>query len=294
MARGLVPETSSRAYGWAQVQELQLQLSTFLAAAIQMNSLADKKANIATALQLVEDAAKRGALLVALPENLTYMGSDEGKAETAEPLDGPTFKQFSDKALELKIFLLAGSMPESGAPSNRVFNTSVLFGPDGKALAVYRKIHLFDVDIPDGARYKESSSTAPGSDLVVADTPLAKIGLSICYDLRFPELYRELSANGAELLTVPAAFTLHTGRDHWEALLRARAIENQCYVVAPAQFGQHSGNRATFGRAMIIDPWGTVVATASDGEGMAIAMIDRVLLERVRRELPALAGRRIC
>jgi len=265
----------------------------FLAAAIQMTTLDDKEANVRRALALVDEAAARHAQFVALPENVIYMGPEKDKAKTAEPLDGPTLARFSVKARERQIHLLAGSILESGAPGGRFYNTSALFGPDGSRLAVYRKIHLFDVDIPDGARYRESETIAPGTDAVVVDTPLAKIGLSICYDLRFPELYRQLSAKGAEVLCVPAAFTAHTGKDHWEVLLRARAIENTCFVVAPAQFGRHSEKRVTYGNALIADPWGTVIARASDGEGMALGPIDRTLLERVRREIPSLSHRRL-
>ncbi|MBI5543290.1 MAG: carbon-nitrogen hydrolase family protein [Deltaproteobacteria bacterium] len=265
----------------------------FLAAAIQMTTLDDPSANVAKALFLVDQAVLRGAVFVALPENVVYMGPERDKGRFAEPLDGPTLTRFAQKAREQHIHLLAGSILESGAPGGRFYNTSVLFGPGGERLAVYRKIHLFDVDIPDGARYRESETIAPGTEAVVVETPLAKIGLSVCYDLRFPELYRQLSARGAQVLCVPAAFTLHTGKDHWEVLLRARAIENTSYVVAPAQFGRHSEKRVTYGNALIADPWGTVIARAGDGEGMAIGPIDRSGSERVRREIPSLLHRRL-
>lgn len=265
----------------------------FLAAALQMTTLDDKEANVCKALSLVDEAAARGAQFVALPENVVYMGPEKDKGKTAEPLDGPTLVRFSDKAREKRIHLLAGSILESGAPGGRFYNTSALFGPDGKRLAVYRKIHLFDVDIPDGARYRESETIAPGTEAVVAETSLGKVGLSICYDLRFPELYRKLSSKGAEILCVPAAFTAHTGKDHWEVLLRARAIENTCFVVAPAQFGKHSEKRTTYGNALVADPWGTVIARASDGEGMAVGPIDPQVLQRVRREVPSLSHRRL-
>jgi deaminated glutathione amidase len=224
---------------------------------------------------------------------VSYMGPEAEKERAAEPLDGPTFARFAAKARERRIHLLGGSIFESGAPGGRFYNTTALFGPDGERVAYYRKIHLFDVEIPDGARYHESKTIAPGSEAVVAPTPLAKFGLTICYDLRFPELYRALSAKGAEVLCVPAAFTAHTGKDHWEVLLRARAIENTCFVVAPAQFGRHSERRVTYGNALIADPWGTVVARASDGEGMAVGPIDRAVLDRVRKEIPSLAHRRL-
>jgi predicted amidohydrolase len=265
----------------------------FLAAAIQMTSLADKEENLAKALGLVDEAVERGARFVGLPETVSYMGPERDKGKAAEPLDGPTARRFAEKARQHQIHLLAGSVYESGAPGGRLYNTSVLFGPGGERLAVYRKMHLFDVDIGDGARYRESESIEPGKDLALAETALGKIGLSICYDLRFPELYRALSARGADLLCVPAAFTLHTGRDHWEVLLRARAIENLCYVVAPAQYGHHTERRATYGHALIADPWGLVIARASDGEGMAIGPIDERVLARARRELPSLGHRRL-
>lgn len=265
----------------------------FLAAALQMTSLADKEANLERALALVEQAARRGASFVALPENFLYMGPERDKARAAEALDGPSLTRMGQTAARLGIHLLAGSIAESGGPEGRLYNTSVLFGPDGGRLAVYRKIHLFDVDIPDGARYRESETIEPGGEPVAVRTALATVGLSICYDLRFPELYRALSRRGAELLCVPAAFTLHTGKDHWEVLLRARAIENLCYLVAPAQFGRHSERRVTYGRALVADPWGTVLATAGDGEGLAVAPVDLERLARVRRELPALSHRRL-
>jgi predicted amidohydrolase len=265
----------------------------FLAAAVQMTSLDDPAANLAKALSLIDEAAARGARLVALPENVLYMGPERDKAKAAEPLDGPSLARFAEKAREKHLHLLAGSILEPGAPGGRFYNTSVLFGPQGERLAVYRKIHLFDVDIPDGARYRESETIAPGSEAVVARTELGPIGLSICYDLRFPELYRTLAIAGAELLCVPAAFTLHTGKDHWEVLLRARAIENTCYVLAAAQFGRHSEKKSTYGHALLADPWGTVIARAGDGEGVAVGPVDPAVVARVRGEVPSLANRRL-
>ncbi|MFZ5472064.1 MAG: carbon-nitrogen hydrolase family protein [Myxococcota bacterium] len=264
-----------------------------LIAAVQMTSGADKAANVETATRLVRQAAERGAQLVGLPENVVWMGPERDRPGAAEPLDGPTLSRFAQLARELGLTLLAGSVLETGAPGGKLYNTSVLFGPAGERLAVYRKIHLFDVDVGDGATYRESDAVAPGSEVVVAPTDIGKVGLSVCYDLRFPELYRKLSAQGATLLTVPAAFTLMTGKDHWEVLLRARAIENQAYVLAPAQWGKHSEKRQTYGHAMVVDPWGLVVARASDGEGVTVAQLDLELLARIRKNLPALEHRRL-
>jgi predicted amidohydrolase len=260
-------------------------------AAVQMASGADKVKNLDTAERLVRLAADRGADLVGLPENVAWMGPEQERAGAAEPLEGPTLARFASLARSLGIHLLAGSILETGAPGGRLHNTSVLLGPTGERLAVYRKIHLFDVEVGDGQTYRESAAVAPGTEVVSVQTPLGRIGLSVCYDLRFPELYRALSAQGAVLLTVPSAFTLVTGKDHWEVLLRARAIENQAYVLAPAQGGRHPGDRLTFGHALVADPWGLVVACASDGEGLAMAEMDPALIERVRTRLPALRHR---
>lgn len=264
-----------------------------LLAAVQMTSGADKAQNLATATTLIRKAARRGAQFVGLPENFAWMGPEPERDQNAESLEGPTLSGLQALSKELGVTLLAGSMLESGAPGGRLFNTSVLFGPDGGRLGVYRKMHLFDVEVGDGQTYRESAAVAPGTEVVVANAPFGKVGLSVCYDLRFPELYRKHSEAGAVLLTVPAAFTLATGKDHWEVLLRARAIENQAYVIAPAQQGKHPKDRMTWGHAMIIDPWGLVTARASEGEGLAMAELDEALLAKVRRNLPALQHRRL-
>ncbi len=271
-----------------------------LCAAIQMTSGADKAHNLATAEKLIRAAHARGARFVGVPENFSWMGPEPERDQNAEPLEGPTLQRMAALAKELKLTLLAGSVLETGAPpqrsedrKERLYNTSCLFGPGGERLGVYRKIHLFDVEVGDGQTYRESAAVAPGQEVVVAEAPFAKVGLSVCYDLRFPELYRLQSKAGAQLLTVPAAFTLMTGKDHWEVLLRARAIENQCHVFAPAQWGRHPKDRLTFGHAMVVDPWGLVLAQASDGEGFALAELDFELTARVRRNLPALQHRRL-
>ncbi len=265
----------------------------FLAAAVQLSSTSDTRANLEQAEALVRRAAGYGARLVATPENTNFLGSHEDKVVRAETLAGPTCSLFSSLALDLGIYLLLGSFNEKSEDPARCRNTSVLFGPDGRRVAVYRKIHLFDIDMSDEVRFRESDTVAPGREVVVAETGLGRIGLTICYDLRFGELYRALRARGAEILAVPAAFTLTTGRDHWEPLLRARAIETQCHVIAPAQHGRHDdgGLRESFGRALIADPWGTVLATAPDGPGLALAEIDPARLRGVRGAMPVQAHR---
>jgi deaminated glutathione amidase len=264
-----------------------------LLAAAQMASGANKAKNLDAAVRLVRRARALGAGFIGLPENVAWMGPEPERPAAAEPLDGPTLSTFGQLAAELSIHLLAGSVLESGAPGGRLWNTSVLFGPDGERKAVYRKIHLFDAEVGDGATYRESDAVAPGEAPVTAETPLGVVGLSICYDLRFPEMYRALSRAGAVLLTVPSAFTLLTGKDHWEVLLRARAIENQAYVLAPAQGGRHGDQRMTYGHALVVDPWGLVTALASEGEGLAVAEFDPGLVARVRHNLPALRHRRL-
>jgi predicted amidohydrolase len=264
-----------------------------LVAAAQMTSGPDKAKNVETATRLVQRAADLGAKLVGLPENFSWMGPEGERPGAAEDLDGPTLARMAALARERKVTVLAGSIAEKGAPGGRYYNSSVLFGPDGARLCVYRKIHLFDVEVGDGARYRESEAVAPGTEPVVADTEVGKLGLSVCYDVRFPELYRRLTQEGATILAVPAAFTLMTGKDHWEILLRARAIENQAYVIAPAQWGQHSESRRTWGHALVADPWGLVVGLASDGEGLALGQVDVALQARIRRDLPCLTHRRL-
>jgi len=268
-------------------------MKPFLAAAIQMTSTGERERNLAEAFELVDRAVARGAQFVALPENVDFIGPQGVKVAAAEPLDGPTFELFAAKARQHAIHLLAGSIAEVSNAPGKARNTSVLFGPHGTRLAVYRKMHLFDVDLADGSRFRESDVVEPGDELVIADTPLAVFGLSICYDLRFPELYRGLSADGAEVLLVPSAFTMLTGKDHWEVLLRARAIENTSWLIAPAQSGAHGGGRSSYGHSMIIDPWGVVVARCSDGPGLCIAEIDPAVLARVRKAIPSLDHRRM-
>ena len=261
-------------------------------AVCQVNSRADRAANLAAARDLLRRAAEAGADLAVLPEYVDYLGPTEGEPKP-EPTDGEFASFFADAARELRMWVLAGSFHESGPDAARTYNTSLVFDRDGAVAATYRKIHLFDIDIPERVSQQESRTVAPGSDVVTVDVEGVRLGLTICYDLRFPELYRQLAIAGARVLLVPAAFTTHTGRDHWEVLLRARAIENQCYVVAAGQWGDHDPGRSTFGHSMVIDPWGTVIVQAVDGTGVVVADLDLERLERIRRELPSLANRRL-
>ena len=264
-----------------------------LAAVVQMTSTADVERNLSAACALVEQAAGRGAVFVGLPENFAFLRSEGQPVPEPQQTDGPWVSRMAELARRLSITLLLGSLPERLPDDSRVRNTSVLLGPDGRTLALYRKIHLFDIDLPGMEHLKESKAVKAGDEIVVASTPLGPVGLTICYDVRFPELYRELARRGARVLCVPSAFTERTGKAHWEVLLRARAIENLAYVFAPAQVGQHGGGRASHGQAMIVDPWGSVVAQVPDGEGVALAELDFARLARLRRELPALSHTRL-
>lgn len=258
------------------------------AAVLQMNSTEDAEANIRTALSLVEEAVLWGAELLVLPEKFHYLGDPDGAVEIRESLDGELMSALAESAARHGVFLLAGSIWEEIPGDHRAYNTSVLLGPDGRQVAVYRKIHMFDVDV-GGRTYRESDECRPGNRMVTADAASGvKIGMSVCYDLRFPELYRGLVSAGARIFTVPAAFTMTTGRDHWEVLLRARAIENQVFVVAANQVGRHGDGLESYGRSMIVDPWGVVLAQAADGEGVAVADLDLSKLQQVRANLPSL------
>ncbi len=260
------------------------------AAAVQLNSTNDKARNLAAAERLVRAAAADGAELVALPEKWNLLGGGEELLAGAESLDGPSLTAARDWAHSLGIHLLAGSIAERGE-GEKTSNTSVLIGPDGEDLAAYRKIHMFDVDA-GGVSYRESAHEEPGSEVVTAPVGELVAGLTVCYDLRFPELFRILALRGARLLTVPSAFTLATGRDHWEVLLRARAIENQAFVLAPNQVGTAPPHFDSFGHSAIVDPWGTVLAIAPDEECFVIADLDLAAQERTRESLPSLANRR--
>lgn len=260
-------------------------------AAVQLNSNGDKQRNLAAAERLVRAAAADGAEFVALPEKWNLLAGGEELVAGAEPLDGPSLTAARGWARDLGVHLLAGSISERGAEGEKASNTSVLVGPDGEVVAVYRKIHMFDVDA-GGVAYRESEHEQPGTEPVAAPLGDLTLGMTVCYDLRFPELFRILALRGARIVAVPSAFTLATGRDHWEVLLRARAIEDQVFVVAPNQVGEAPPHYSSFGRSMIVDPWGVVLATAPDGEGFAAAELDFAAQDRVRESLPSLANRR--
>lgn len=262
----------------------------FIAAAVQMQSSDDPEQNLDTALRRITEASSNGARFVALPENFLYMRPPGCTDRVVVPFDGMMMRRIGDMARQRKIFLLAGTVPE---PAGKLhYNTSVLYGPDGQAAAVYRKIHLFDIDLP-GERHRESDHVKPGREVVTASTPLGTFGLSVCYDMRFPELFRRMALGGAEILCVPAAFTVPTGKAHWETLLRARAIENLCHVVAPGQCGVHPGGRRTWGHSVIIGPWGNVLARAGSRETIIYAEIDSAARADIRSHLPALSHARL-
>ena len=267
------------------------------AGVVQLCSRQNVEENLVRSEQLVEQASRRGAQLVVLPENFPYIGQLAHKVTLAEPLlaeaPGAVLGRMIPLARRLGIHLLAGGIPIQSERADRFYNTAILIGPDGAIVASYRKIHLFDINIPGGAVFTESQHVLPGDTVVTTDVLGTTLGFSICYDLRFPELYRELGRQGATVVAAPAAFTLHTGKDHWLPLLRARAIENQTFMLAAAQHGHHTSQRTSYGKACIVDPWGAVLAQCGDTDGVAVAELDLEYLARVRRELPCLAHRRL-
>ena len=261
------------------------------AAAVQLNSTDDKQRNLESAERLVRAAAEDGAELIALPEKWNLLGPGEVLAAGAEPLDGPTIAAARSWARDLDVHLVAGSIAERAPDGDKPFNTSVLIDADGEITSVYRKIHMFDVDV-GGIAYRESEHEEPGDEIVVAHAGEVAVGMTVCYDLRFPELYRILAVRGARVIVVPSAFTLHTGKDHWEVLLRARAIENSAFLVAPDQVGEAPPHYHSYGRSMILDPWGVVMATAHDQECFVAAELEFAVQDRIRESLPSLANRR--
>jgi deaminated glutathione amidase len=267
-------------------------LTKLRAAAVQLTATPDKARNLELAGRLVRRAADDGARLVVLPEKWSLLGRGADLRDGAEPLDGPAVTWAREAARELDIDLVAGSVAERVEGEEKLRNTSLHIGPDGEIKAVYRKIHMFDVEV-DGTVYRESDHEAPGEDVVLSATADGvELGLTVCYDVRFPELYRILAVRGARIVTVPAAFTVPTTRDHWEILLRARAIEDQCFVIAPNQIGEHADGLRSGGRSMIVDPWGLVLARAADGPTVITADLDLDAQATMRTQLPSLANRR--
>ena len=261
------------------------------AAAVQLNSTDEYDRNLEVAERLIRGAAAEGAELVVLPEKWTVLGSPEAIRSCAEPLDGPALTAAAGWARELGIYLVAGSVPEVVPNWEKLANTSVMFGPDGEQRAIYRKIHMFDVEVGDVA-YRESEVEQAGAEIALGEAGGAMVGLTICYDLRFPELYRILALRGARVITVPSAFTERTGRDHWEVLIRARAIEDQVFMVAAGQIGFAPPHYRSYGRSMIVDPWGVVLAQAADTECFVSANLDFAIQNEVRESLPSLRHRR--
>ncbi len=262
------------------------------AAVVQMLADTDTTRNIARMHEFVEAAALAGAQIAVLPEKWNWWGAGAATADGAEPLDGPSLTAARGWARDLGIAIVAGSVLEAFDSGIRAFNTSVLIGPDGADVAVYRKIHLFD-GLVDDHEYHESAAIHAGADVVTGEVLGMRVGLSVCYDLRFPELYRAHATAGARALAVPANFTLHTGEAHWEILLRARAVENQCFVLAAGQCGTHATGEAAWGHSMIVDPWGRVLAQVAEGEGFAAADLDLSGQDAIRASLPVLAHRRL-
>jgi predicted amidohydrolase len=270
------------------------------AAVVQLSSQDDVPRNLGRVGELVARAASDGARLVTLPENFAFMGEEAKKRELAEKVErgtsarglGPIVSTLAELATRHGIWILGGGMPERSDDPARPFNTSVLVDPRGTITAAYRKVHLFDVSLPDGTSLRESAATTAGGEALTAEVLGVRVGLSVCYDVRFPELYRRLVDQGARVITVPSAFTLATGKDHWHVLLRARAIENQVYVLAPAQHGRHPKGRQTYGKSIVVDPWGEVVAQCSEGEGVVTAELDFGYQDRVRTALPSLLHRK--
>lgn len=267
-------------------------MKSYLAAAIQMTSVPNLEKNLVQAEELIELAVRQGAELVSLPENFSFLGLETDKIAQAAAIASSTEKFLKTVAQRFQVTILGGGFPVP-VDSDRVYNTASLISPNGEELCRYQKVHLFDVNVPDGNTYRESSTVMAGTQLptVYSSPELGNLGISICYDVRFPELYRHLAYKGADILFIPAAFTAYTGKDHWQVLLQARAIENTCYVIAPAQTGQHYALRQTHGHAMIIDPWGVILADAGEKPGVAIAEIKPSRLEQVRRQMPSLQHR---
>ena len=267
-----------------------MEYRKYKVAVAQMDSREDREKNLECACRMIDEASDKGARLIAFPEIFNVI--DRGQTPPEPIPGGVTCTEMSQMARKRDIWVLCGSMFEENPEGDRKFNTSVLISPDGEITAKYRKLHTFDVVLPNGQEERESHRVKPGSEMVCVDTELGCLGLSICYDLRFPEMYRWLCLQGAQILFVPAEFNIYTGKDHWEPLLQARAIENGCYVVAPAQVGVKNGKFHCNGNSLVVDPWGTVIARARNEVGVTLAEIDLDYLDRVRTNIPSLKNRR--
>jgi predicted amidohydrolase len=258
-----------------------MQMDKFRASVVQMTSTDNKEVNLAVASELLAQASAEGADLAVLPEHFNFIGKKDDVLEQVDPENGPTLEFLKEKASAHKMWIHGGSFFEKGPEENRAYNVSKLINPDGEVFAEYRKIHLFDIQLSSDRAYKESGSTISGSEPVIAETPFGKMGFSICYDLRFPELYRNYAKEKVEIIFAPAAFTLNTGKDHWLCLLKARAVENLA-------FGKHHPNRASYGKSAVVDPWGTYLAVAPDEPSVITSNIDLKYLKKIRSQLPAL------
>lgn len=267
-------------------------MSNFRIAAVQMNTQDNKDENLATAERLIDEAARMGANMVGLPEMFNIIGVPNYLENGAEEIPGRTSEFLARKAKEHGMYVHGGSIPELIKEEGKVGNTTLVYDPSGALISTYRKIHLFDIDVKGQVSFKESDKFVDGKKMVNFETEYGNMGLTICYDIRFPELYRALTLNGAKVIFHPAAFTLYTGKDHWETLIRARAIENQVYMVSPAQIGTHGNGNKCFGSTMIVDPWGTILARAPERECVIVADIDDAEQEKIRAQLPSLKNRR--
>lgn len=263
----------------------------YVAAVVQLDSQNDKGANVKAACDYIDEAAAHGAKLVSFPEVMNLVGRNVGEGGKFEPVPGYTTEKLAAKAKEHGIYVHSGSFWEEIEGEKRAYNTSVMIDPQGEIIAKYRKLHMFDVTLPDGTVCDESAKIHPGDEIVTVDTELGKLGFAICYDIRFPEMFRIMALEGAQVIFTPASFTMPTGKDHWEPILRARAIENGLYIVAAGQIGKKAQYTA-YGNSMVVDPWGTVIARAKDQPGIAYAEIDLDYLEKVRLQIPSLQNRR--
>ena len=265
-------------------------LRNYLVGVIQMDTRDNYEENMEAACRFIDEAAAKGAKLVAFPEVFNYIGNEPREAENIP--DGPTIRLMAEKAREHGIWVHCGSIGEANPQGEKKYNTTVLLDPDGKEVARYRKMHAFDITLLDGTETRESDRMQVGKDIVMVDTELGRLGFSICYYIRFPEMYRYMALNGCQVIFTPANFQMQTGKDHWEIILRTRAVENTCYIVAPGQIGKKRGTSLSYGSSMVVNPWGTVISRAQETAGVVMAEIDLDYLDKVRRDLPCLKNRR--